>query len=157
MRPAAPILPLFGLVLRLVLAGVFLSAAIAKIRAPADFADDVLAYRVVALPAALWVAAFLPWLELFAGFGLLVQPLRRASGLVICALLLVFVGLHLGAWSRGLDVACGCFGPSEASANYPLLIARNLALLAAAAWTTVQACRNFSAGLQSEESRVLLD
>ena len=40
----------------------------------------ILNYRVSGPILSLWVALFLPWIELIAGFGLIIYPLRRASG-----------------------------------------------------------------------------
>jgi uncharacterized membrane protein YphA (DoxX/SURF4 family) len=124
---------LFILIVRLVLAAAFVLAALPKIQDPVAFAAAIEGYRVIEGPLVLWVALLLPWLELFIGIGLLVPFLRRSSGLVISALLILFIGLHVLSWARGLDINCGCYGSSEATtaANYPLLLARNAGLLAA--------------------------
>ena len=46
------------------------------------------------------------------------------------AMFLAAVG---SAWWRGLDIACGCFGKDNAPADFPMLILRDTALLAAVA------------------------
>jgi len=116
---------------RLGLAATFALAALPKIQDPGAFAEAVERYRVFGPTGSRWVAVTLPWLELVAGFGLLTPFLRRASGCVLAALLVAFLGLHAVSWARGLDIACGCFAASgaEAAANYPWLLARNAALL----------------------------
>jgi uncharacterized membrane protein YphA (DoxX/SURF4 family) len=121
---------LFILIARLVIAAVFIVAALPKIQAPDAFAESVAAFRVIGPTASSWVALFLPWVELAIGIGLLTRSLRRCSGGLMLLLLLLFIALHLSAWSRGLNLDCGCFGQSEASTTGywdPLL--RNCALL----------------------------
>lgn len=131
------------LLARLTLSAVFLFAALPKIQDPVAFAASIEAYHVISAQSVMWVAIVLPWLELFIGIGILMPQLRRASGLLIVALLIVFIGLHASAWVRGLDISCGCFGQSEteASPNYLWLIFRNLALMIAATGVT---CRDFT-------------
>ena len=90
-------------------------------------------YRVVTGDLAVWVALALPWLELVAGFGLLIPQIRRGSALVIALLLIAFIILHASAWARGLDIRCGCFSAHESykAPDYLWLIFRNLGLLTA--------------------------
>ena len=123
------------LLARLLVAGVFVIAALPKIQDPVTFASSVVAYRVVGPELSGWVALLLPWLELMIGLGLLLPLLRRISGALISMLLLAFIGLHCSAWARGLDIDCGCFGAEsgEASSHYRWLILRNAGLLLAAA------------------------
>ncbi len=132
MAPTVDMIALLRLLARLVLVAVFVSAALPKLQDPAAFAVDIQNYRLSGPVVAAWGATVLPWLELTIGVGLLTRSLRRVSGLVIAALLILFIGLHASAWLRGLDVACGCFGSGAASsspADYGISILRNLALL----------------------------
>jgi len=114
---------------RLVLAWVFISAALPKIQDPVAFSAAVDGYRIVGGSLSIWVAIVLPWLELVIGIGLLTPWLRRASGGTMACLLGLFIALHASAWLRGLDIDCGCFGMSADSPDYRWLILRNLALL----------------------------
>ena len=123
------------IVLRLVVAGTFIMAALPKIQDPVAFTAAIQGFQVINGTLAQWIAIFLPWFELVIGVGLLVPALRRASGLGIAILLFSFIGLHASAWTRGLDVACGCFGTEmEPTTDYRLLILRNLLLLIATVW-----------------------
>lgn len=115
--------------IRIILATAFVFAAIPKIRNPMEFALSVEGFQLISGKSALWVALFLPWLELIAGVGLLTSHIRRGSNLLISVLLLFFIGLHASAWIRGLDISCGCFGIKGVSNNYLLLITRNSLLL----------------------------
>jgi uncharacterized membrane protein YphA (DoxX/SURF4 family) len=119
------------ILLRLVLAWVFIRAGLPKVGDPIGFAVSIEGYRVISGGLVLWVAAVLPWLELVIGIGILIPWIRRASAILMGTLLGTFVALHASAWARGLDVACGCFGDEGSSSDYHLLILRNLALLAA--------------------------
>ncbi len=131
------------LIARLVVAGLFVRAALPKIEAPVEFATSVQGFQVVGPTLSAWVSIGLPWLELIVGIGLLVPAIRRLSGCWIAMLLLLFIGLHASAWARGLDISCGCFGvESEGSHNYLWLIARNSALLLATIPVVIRDFRN---------------
>lgn len=118
------------LVVRLCIAGAFILAALPKIEAPTEFASAIQGYQTVPAHWALWIAISLPWLELVCGVGLVLPHIRRGSAIVLAALLILFIGLHISALVRGIDISCGCFGlDQENKSNLFLLIARNLALL----------------------------
>ena len=125
---------------RLVLTAVFATAAIPKILNPTDFAVVILNYQVCGTYTSVWIALFLPWLALVCAIGLFAPALRRASGLVLAGLLIVFILLHGQAWARGLEIACGCFGDfttlDRPKTNYAWLLLRN-ALLLATCWLVI--------------------
>ena len=75
----------------------------------------------------------MPWLEVLAGLGVLFKKLNGGSLLVLGALLILFLAALGQGWVRGLDVTCGCFGNADHvnKTNYPLLIGRDILLLAA--------------------------
>ena len=103
-------LPWAGLAIRLLAAGVWLSAGIAKILDLQYFKAQVSAYRL--LPHAL-VGPFayaLPFVEAFAGLYLLVGLLTRATAIFTCVLMAAFLTAQIQAWARGLQLDCGCFG-----------------------------------------------
>ena len=126
------------LVLRLLLAVVFLYAAWTKLRQPwLLFAMSIDSYHMLPEWAVLSVARTLPWLEL--ALGLL---LASGYGLPYAALatsiqLLVFFSVMVRAYSKGLGIDCGCFGVGEALTGKTL--ARDGGLLACAVLLTVLA------------------
>lgn len=125
---------LFVLLARVLLAGTFVLAALPKIKDPVTFASSVGAYRIVGSELSTWIALMLPWLELIIGIGILIPNLRLASNILIASLLLIFIALHISAWSRGLALDCGCFGAGsagETTTNYPWWITRNTLLFIA--------------------------
>jgi uncharacterized membrane protein YphA (DoxX/SURF4 family) len=135
----------FGLIARLVLASVFISAALPKLKDPVAFAAAIDAYRTISGSWAMAAATVLPWLELIIAVGLLTPWLRRASAWIMALLLGLFIALHLSAWARGLNIDCGCFGESGSSPDYHWLILRNLALLLATIFILRIAQRNNNA------------
>ena len=134
-----------GLIARLVLASVFISAALPKLKDPVAFAAAIDAYRTISGSWAMAAATVLPWLELIIAVGLLTPWLRRASAWIMALLLGLFIALHLSAWARGLNIDCGCFGESGSSPDYHWLILRNLALLLATVFILRIAQRNKNA------------
>ncbi len=119
-------------ILRPTLAGVFLTAGAIKAWDPARFALDVHHYRLLPWALSAAVAFYLPWLEIVCGAALYLKKADRGALLLVLGLTSAFLAALVSAWSRGLDISCGCFG-GTGSANYPLAITLDLALLIAAA------------------------
>lgn len=94
---------------RVVLAAVFILAAVPKILAPHDFALAVLRYQMVPYPLVNLMAIFLPWVELVAGAAILVPRFSRGAMVILVALLAVFAVAISVNLVRGVDMACGCF------------------------------------------------
>jgi uncharacterized membrane protein YphA (DoxX/SURF4 family) len=120
---------------RLLLAGAFLWAGIAKARDPVGFLWEIEGYGLVWGGAAAALALYLPWLEILAGSALLVRRHHRGALIAVSALLGVFLVALVQAWGRGLDVRCGCFGGSGATGQYAWWIGRDLVLLGACAFS----------------------
>ncbi len=118
------------------LAGVFLYAAMPKIRDPAGFAKSIFNYQLLPDAAINPLALFLPWLELIAAVALLAAPrLRRGAVWLLGGMLAFFIAAIVSAMARGLNIDCGCFSTTgEGSrAALPHLVL-NFLLLAAAIW-----------------------
>lgn len=113
---------------KIVLSLVFVYAGFLKVQDPQNFLIQLRAYDLLGDPWAALMALFLPWLEIFAGAALFVRRLVLGAGLMIAAMLLMFLGGLASAWARGLNIACGCFGSDE-PANYPLDVAKDVVLL----------------------------
>ena len=99
---------------RLVIAAVFLLAAVPKLLDPLDFAKAISNYRVsfpvIGQDYIFAVATFLPALEAVVAIGLLAGKWKRISSLIAGALLAMFMVLIGQAVIRGLNIDCGCFG-----------------------------------------------
>ena len=113
------------LVIRIVLAGVFAVAAVAKLRDRAGVRKTAMEFGVPA-PLAEGVAMLLPFAELTCAVAII--PVRTAwwgaSGLL--ALLIVFSVAMAIALARGRRVDCRCFGQLQSTPIGPATLARNL-------------------------------
>jgi len=131
----------FKAVLRWLLAGLLMWAALGKIANLQDFHANLAAYQLP-LPEAMLrlIVTVLPWLEFLCGLLLVAGGLRRAALLwstLLCAAFVVATGQ---AWARGLDISCGCLkldflGHGAAThllESVPFAFGRALVLLAAA-------------------------
>ena len=104
-----------ALVLRLALGGIFVYAAWSKLKDPwALFAMGIDSYHALPLWAVEWVARTLPWVELMVGALLIAGRWMRVATVATSLMLMVFFGLMVRAYSQGLEINCGCFGPGEA-------------------------------------------
>jgi uncharacterized membrane protein YphA (DoxX/SURF4 family) len=125
-----------ALILRVVLGGIFVYAAWTKLKDPwALFAMAIDSYGVLPMWAVEWTARTLPWLELLIGALLIAGRWMRASTAATSLLLLVFFGLMVRAYAKGIEINCGCFGPGEAISWKTLL--RDGSMLAGSLLLTV--------------------
>jgi uncharacterized membrane protein YphA (DoxX/SURF4 family) len=99
-----------GLATRLVAAGIWLAAGIAKIAGLEQFRAQVHAYALLPHTLEAPFAYALPFVEVLLGLYLAVGLLIRPAAVLGCALMLVFVAAMGQAWARGLSLDCGCFG-----------------------------------------------
>ena len=119
---------------RLLLAGVWLWAGLAKIGDPAASVRAVRAYRLLPEWLAQGVGYGLPYFELTLAALLLVGLAVRVSAAVSAGLLAVFLAGIVSAAARGLQIECGCFGgggdlTAGQSTAYTGEIVRDAALL----------------------------
>ena len=124
-----PILRVGRVALRLLIAALFLFAAITKLFDPSSFAQQIANYQLTPWPATAILSVFLPALELCVGICLLLGRWESGALIWLATLLVIFSGALLSAIIRGLSIDCGCFGRSVENTGtlWPLL--RNLALL----------------------------
>jgi len=112
------------LVLRLVLAAIFIVAAIAKMKPLAGmpwtigsvkvslsmFAVGVDSYQLLPPWAVGPFAHILPPFELVVGLWLITGVALRLSSIVSTLLIGAFIGALASAYHRGVGINCGCFG-----------------------------------------------
>jgi putative oxidoreductase len=121
-----------GIVLRLVgiiIGGLFIYAGIVKIIDPVEFARDIDNYKMLPWRFAIFLALYLPWLEIFCGLALITRLLYRAGVFIVTALMTLFIVASMIAKARGLDVSCGCFGHASKYLNFAWHLALDFALL----------------------------
>jgi putative oxidoreductase len=114
-----------------VAAGIFIYAGALKALDPVQFASDIDNYKLLPWPICVALAFYLPWLEIFCGFALVVRRCYRGALSLLTALILVFTLATIAAKIRGLDITCGCFGHASQNWSFPAHLATNLAILAA--------------------------
>jgi putative oxidoreductase len=114
-----------------VVAGIFIYAGAIKALDPVQFASDIDNYKTLPWPVSVALAFYLPWLEIFCGFSLVVRSLYRGALSILTALILVFTLMTIAAKLRGLDITCGCFGHASQNWSFTAHLAFDLILLAA--------------------------
>jgi len=135
--------PLALWISRGVLAGVFLAYGASKIPYLDEFARSIHNYRLLPVPLENLLAIVLPWIEVTAAAALFVRPLVPGAAAVVGGLTIVFLAAIGSALARGLDINCGCFTLTDASATRGTLwqhFVLDLLLLAMAAhlmWESV--------------------
>ena len=121
---------------RILLGGVFVYSAFAKIGDPGLFANAVMRYEL--LPECL-VGLFsltVPMLELLAGLAIVFTKWTRESALIIAGMLVMFIVALAWAVYQGLEIDCGCFGVPSVGGRTELILAivRDLVLFVPAVW-----------------------
>jgi putative oxidoreductase len=119
------------LIVDVIVAGIFIYAGAIKALDPVQFASDIDNYKIVPWPVSVVLAFYLPWLEIFCGFALVVRLLYRGALSILTALILAFTLATVAAKVRGLDITCGCFGHASQHWSFPAHLLTNLAILAA--------------------------
>lgn len=116
---------------RLILGGIFVYAAYAKLSQPwMLFAMSINSYQMVSESSTKMLAQTLPWLELALGLVLLTGWALRWSASAASALLVFFFSVMLRAYMKNLAIFCGCFGVGEKLG--PLTLTRDGSLAALA-------------------------
>jgi uncharacterized membrane protein YphA (DoxX/SURF4 family) len=127
---------------RLVLGGVLVAAGALKISDPSGAVRAVQAYRLLPYDLTHAVGYGLPLLEILVGLLLVLGLFTRPAAVVGGVLMVVFIAGIISVWVRGLSIDCGCFGgggeigAAGRNSRYATEIARDVGLLALAAWTT---------------------
>jgi hypothetical protein len=132
MEPAA-------VVLRFVLAFVFLAASLPKLLGSDDFRRAVRAYRLLPQSASAFVARWIPRLELLCALALLVGIAIPLVGAAAGTLLLIFAFAVAVNLARGREIDCGCYAKSSPRRITWTLVVRDCVLGAAAFLVALQA------------------
>ncbi|HHT64119.1 MAG: MauE/DoxX family redox-associated membrane protein [Bacillota bacterium] len=98
------------MILRWLLAGIYLYAGGTKVFNPVLFQATILSYYNIPEALALVVAILFPWLEIMAGLSLLVNwKTKYSAGFLFFLSLFFFIQMILN-YSNILPYGCGCFG-----------------------------------------------
>jgi uncharacterized membrane protein YphA (DoxX/SURF4 family) len=129
--------PWISTVARLGLAAVWLVAGGLKVGDLAASGRAVSAYEVFPYEVAKAIGAAQPFLEIALGLLLLAGLAVRLSAGISAGLLVIFIAGIVSAWTRGLQIDCGCFSTGGTlgagqSPAYAIDIVRDLGFLALA-------------------------
>jgi uncharacterized membrane protein YphA (DoxX/SURF4 family) len=119
------------LLLRLIVGATFIYAAWDKVLHPHAFAIAVRGYQIVPVSVSNLFALALAWAEMVAAVLLIAGLFTRQAAGAILLMLVMFIGAIATVMIRGLVIDCGCFSSEGGSQVGPLLIVRNILLIAA--------------------------
>ena len=113
---------------RWVLGLTFIYASFHKIISPADFAKIVYGYGLFPEMFINLIAIVIPFVELIAGFALIIGLYPRSAAIIVNALLLAFITVLAINIFRGHEFNCGCFsaGQSGYATSSKVTIARDI-------------------------------
>ena len=116
-------------IVAILIGGLFVYAGIVKVIDPVEFARDIDNYKMLPWPIGVWLALYLPWLEIFCGLALMTRVFYRGSVFIVTGLMSLFIVASIVAKARGLDVSCGCFGHASTYLNFSWHLALDFLLL----------------------------
>ncbi len=122
--------------LKLILGITFIWASYSKIQDPAGFARIIYGYDIFPSITINLIAVVLPFIELVAGFSLIMRLFPRSAVLIINALLCMFIFLIGFNLLRGHSFDCGCFSIAgqTGKTSAAILLLRDIVLLTAGIW-----------------------
>lgn len=118
-------------ILRLTIGAAFIYAGWLKAQDPLGFADSVASFAILPSRLVSPFALAMPMFEIGAGFLLIIGWPRRIGALALLMLTGIFCIALVAAIARGLQVNCGCFGPSASNTNPWIDLIRDLLTVAA--------------------------
>ena len=113
----------------IIIGGLFVYAGAVKIIEPVEFARDIDNYKMLPWRLGVFLALYLPWLEIFCGLALITRVLYRGGIFIVTTLMSLFIIGSIVAKARGLDVSCGCFGHASKYLNFSWHLVLDVALL----------------------------
>ncbi len=105
---------------RLFLGGIFVYAGYTKINNELGFSVAIESYQLLPLWSVLYVAKYLPWVEVVLGVMILSGWKLRWFAAGGAGLLGSFILAMAVTYARGIDADCGCFGLGEKISPYTL-------------------------------------
>ena len=107
-----PIPPILGLIARIAAGAVLVYAGATKAAGPAEeFAIIIGSYDLLPREMVLTAATFLPWVEIFLGWSLILGLRLRAAATSSGILFMLFLVALISVQIKGIQLPnCGCFG-----------------------------------------------
>jgi uncharacterized membrane protein YphA (DoxX/SURF4 family) len=105
--------PFLGLILRIYIGAIFITASMYKINYPGEFAETIASYQIVPFWGVHLMALIMPWTELICGLMLVLGLRTRAATVLAGSMLVVFCVAIVVTLARGIPIGCGCFTSVE--------------------------------------------
>lgn len=121
--------PVLGLLLRIYIGAIFITASMYKINYPGEFAETIASYQIVPFWGVNLMALIMPWTELICGLMLVLGLRTRAMAVLAGSMLVVFCVAIVATLARGIPIGCGCFTSIEDPLSWITLL-RDLLWLA---------------------------
>jgi hypothetical protein len=119
-----------------------LSSSFAHLGNPYYFLSTVYSYQLTGIAVGEWFALVLPFVQMVVAVCLLARWWPREAYLLAFGMFAAFVGTQALVLRQGLEIACGCFGPSEILqvGKVTLAVAGSAALASLLGWglTTIR-------------------
>lgn len=123
--------------LRLMLAGIFLYAGVFKLGASESFAVTLMSFLGISPDWMKTTAISLAWVEVIAGFLLLMPRVYFLGAALILGLSFFFIGILTWALANGIVIDCNCFGFDSSPSAMKMLMAIGRDVIIAAAAMTI--------------------
>jgi len=127
-------------ILRVLLALVFLIFGGMKMLDAHAFVENVANFQISPFdeaPYDMWLAYFLPPLEVLVGVCLLTTFWLRGALVISLGMTLAFLVGIASVWARGLNIDCGCTGGTVSLGGYPTHITVLAIMLAAIVYLVI--------------------
>lgn len=117
------------LIIRIFIGILFIFYGISKVADPSHFANEIGNYNMLPDLVIQLMALIIPWIELIVGMLLIFGINQNENGLIATGLLIIFTLAVAIAFSRGLDISCGCSGSDAGQKVGWLKIFENIGLI----------------------------
>ena len=127
-------------ILRVPLALIFLIFGGMKMFDAHGFVENVANFQIAPFDSApydMWLAYFLPPLEVLVGLSLLSRFYLRGGLIISLGMILAFLVGIGSVWYRGLNIDCGCSGGSVSLGGYPMHMTVLAIMLAATVYLII--------------------
>lgn len=114
---------------RIVIAAVFVFAAVPKLVNPRLFAEAIANYHLVPDSISSIAASVMPVMEMVIAIALVIGVKERGAAVASALMLLVFAVAMTTTIARGINLDCGCFGAAAEAQVSWFTVARNVLLM----------------------------
>ena len=134
---------IFAVLVRLLLAGLFLYSAIPKIIDPIGFIIKIDEYNVLPPEFVEPFGTYLPWLMIVSSAFLIIGlGTRGAAGAISLMILSFLIAIGINIYRETSGLPCGCFGENSGDVGWVLFI-QDVGLFLLSAYIILRGCGRF--------------